>query len=756
MNSLGRCRKIGSLFFVALTSLGLVPILVGAAPLKFSPPPEGAPIGVAMGSLAALAIAEYHNDGSDSYLANLFRLQMTAGQYPEATATVEESMRRSTMAHRSVSILIPDRIFAQAKLQQQSGMPANDAINKAAATVLGELDDRAAADADAWLWAPLNRLSQNLNQDLDRRRSLGSIELADALNLIREYQLYQEYQALAPVSENLIAADDARRYIITRDVPVKTNEGFTLSAQLFRPRATAQRQAAALNFTIYASPFAVTMARMAAAHGYAGVVAFARGKGISTDRIQPWEVECEDVNAVIDWIAKQPWSDGQVGMFGGSYEGFVQWAALKHPNPALKTVVPWSAVHPGLVLPMSNNVFQNANYQWGFYVTNNRSLDWEANSDQHRWDNLFQRWYASGKPYREIDRIDGTPNPLLQRQLRHPSFDAYWQTMAPFKAEFSQIRIPVLQVTGYFDPAQIAALYYLTEHYHYNPAAEHYLVIGPYDHQGAQASLKPSNVGGYSVDEASQFDTHELTFSWFDYVMKGEPRPAILKDKINCEVMGANTWRHGPSLEAMHNHVLRLYLGSGPAGSWHLLGESKPVQSGFTGQVVDFGDRTSSNNIYPDAVLSKAPANENGIAYESEPFDEPLTIAGRITGVLKAVINKKDMDVTMAFYEILPEGGYFTLGCYLGRASFAADPGKRRLLEPGRVETIPFTQTPFMVRQMQRGSRLLLLLSVNKNPYAQVNYGTGADVTDESLQSGAPPLRVEWQNDSYVEVPIAR
>lgn len=61
-----------------------------------------------------------------------------------------------------------------------------------------------------------------------------------------------------------------------------------------------------------------------------------------------------------------------------------------------------------------------------------------------------------------------------------------------------------------------------------------------------------------------------------------------------------------------------------------------------------------------------------------------------------------------------------------------------------------------MVRQMQRGSRLLLLLSVNKNPYAQVNYGTGADVADESLQSGAPPLRVEWQNDSYVEVPIAR
>jgi putative CocE/NonD family hydrolase len=706
--------------------------------------------------LATRAIAEYHNDGTESYLNNLFRLQMTAGQYSEAIATVEESIRRSTSAHRSVSILIPDSLYAQAKLIERSGLPASDALDRAAATVLGELDDRAAADAGPWLWAPLNRLSQNLDEALGRQRSLSAIEMAEALNLIREYQLYQEYQALAPVSENLIAADDARRYIIARDVPVKTSEGVTLTAQLFRPRATAKRQPAALNFTIYASPFAVTMARLAAAHGYVGAVAFARGKGLSTDQIQPWEVESKDVNAVIEWIAKQPWSDGQVGMFGGSYEGFVQWAALKHPNPALKTVVPWSAVHPGLVLPMSNNVFQNANYQWGFYVSNNRTLDWAVNADQHRWDTLFQRWYASGKPYREIDQVDGTPNPLLQRQLRHPSFDAYWQTMAPFMAEFGNIRIPVLQVTGYFDPAQISALYYLTEHYHYFPAAEHYLVIGPYDHQGAQAAWKPSSVSGYTVDEAAQFDTPELTFAWFDFVMKGGPKPAMIKDRINCEVMGANTWRHGPSLEAMHNHVLRYYLSNGAPGNSHVLDESKPGQTGFIGQVVDFGDRKSSNNLYPNAVLAKALVNENGIAYLSAPFDEPLTIAGRITGALKAVINKRDMDVTMAFYEVLPEGGYFNLGYYLGRASFAADPGKRQLLEPGRVETIPFTRTPFMVRQMRKGSRLFVLLSVNKNPYAQVNYGTGADVSDESLQHGGPPLRVEWQNDSYIEVPIVR
>jgi hypothetical protein len=131
-------------------------------------------------------------------------------------------------------------------------------------------------------------------------------------------------------------------------------------------------------------------------------------------------------------------------------------------------------------------------------------------------------------------------------------------------------------------------------------------------------------------------------------------------------------------------------------------------------------------------------------------------VAGRITGALNAVINKKDMDVTLAFYEVLPDGEYFNLGYYLGRAGYARDMTTRHLLTPGIVETIPFSQTPLVARQLGKGSRLLVLLSVNKNAYAQVNYGTGADVSDESIQAGVAPLQVQWRNDSYIQVPIGR
>jgi hypothetical protein len=57
---------------------------------------------------------------------------------------------------------------------------------------------------------------------------------------------------------------------------------------------------------------------------------------------------------------------------------------------------------------------------------------------------------------------------------------------------------------------------------------------------------------------------------------------------------------------------------------------------------------------------------------------------------------------------------------------------------------------------LAKGSRLLLTLNVNKNPYAQINYGTGRDVSDEDISDAAVPLKVKWRNDSFVRIPITR
>jgi len=580
--------------------------------------------------------------------------------------------------------------------------------------------------------------------------------MVEAVDLLRKYQLYEASLATQPLIGPLLAEDDQRRYVIDDAVMIPTPDGATLSAMVFRSKTGASPGPAALFFNIYPDTDR-TAAREAAAHGYVGVVADTRGKRLSPDPIVPYEHEVEDTNTVIDWIARQPWSNGKVGMWGNSYAGFAQWAATKKLHPALKTIVPSAAAIPGLGLPMENNVFLNANYGWVFYVTNNKLLDDKTYFDPARWASLNQRWYESGRPYREIDQVDGTANPLLQRWLMHPAYDRYWQAMVPYGPDYSRIKIPVLTITGYYDDGQISAVHYLREHYRYDRNAEHYLLIGPYQHFSAQAPRKPSVFAGYEIDPVAQINTKEIIFQWMDHVMRGAARPAILQDKINYEVMGGNEWKHAQSVEKM-GEALTLYLTTTPVGAHHLLSRNRPTRSGFLEQTVDLADRSSSTNgyYYPSPIIIESFEPGGGFTYLSEPFDAPVSVSGIITGEIRATINKKDFDLSLVVYEVMPDGKLFHLTYFLGRASFAKDMTRRKLLTPGKMESIPFDRTRLVSRRLSKGSRLLVVVNVNKNPFAQVNYGTGKDVSDESSADGKVPLRVRWHSESFVRIPIAR
>ena len=152
------------------------------------------------------------------------------------------------------------------------------------------------------------------------------------------------------------------------DVLIKTRDGATLSATYALPSPMpAGPVPTIMVFDIYTNPEAQKKsAEEFAARGYAGVVANVRGKHLSPDAIVPYEHDATDTHAVLDWIVRQPWSNGKVGMIGGSYLGFSAWAATKKKHPALKGIAVSAAAIPGQGLPMYNNVFLSANYQWAF------------------------------------------------------------------------------------------------------------------------------------------------------------------------------------------------------------------------------------------------------------------------------------------------------------------------------------------------------------------------------------------------------
>lgn len=726
----------------------------------------------AMPALATAVIPVYQDADRQGYLDNLFRLQLVAGRYADAVQSLAQlhALRRDLAHPQSIATDLQYDIYARAKAAQGQGS-FDDALRTAFRAVVTGLDDRSSAllmralniepAANGSLVVDLSAMQRDLADALRGQPGKQGIGLRGALALVRAYQVQQAYQALAgPVLTSLINDDDNRRYDITRNMPVKTGDGAVVCALLVRPRVGETKLPTLLEFTIYADAGSnMSEARRTASNGYVAVEALSRGKGCSKDVPVPFEHDGSDADAVIAWIVKHGWSDGRVGMFGGSYDGFTQWAAAKHLPKALKALMPSVTAAPGIDVPMEGNIFQTFSYYWPLYVTAGGGLDASLLNDHARWNKLQLDWYRSGRAYRDLPSMDGAPNPVWQRWLDHPAYDAYWQAMVPYGKEFAAIDIPVLTTTGYYDGGEIGALYYFQEHYRYRPRAEHYLVIGPYDHiRGQRGTVgvlgeDRASLWGYDYDPAARLELGELRYEWFDYVFKNGPKPAILKDKVNYEVMGGDTWLHAPSLAAMAQTREKLHFGAKQADGRYSLttGGSK----GSVVQTLDLTDRSDALRQAPGGgIADKELDTWNSLEFVSQPFTKGFDLSGLFKGHLDFVTNKRDFDFSVALYELTPDGRYFELNWYLQRMSFMQDRGHRQLLTPGKHQVLDFQNSRLIARRFQPGSRLVVLLGLVRQPNAEIDYGSGKDVADETVSDAGEPLRIEWFGDSYIDIPV--
>ena len=118
--------------------------------------------------------------------------------------------------------------------------------------------------------------------------------------------------------------------------------------------------------------------------------------------------------------------------------------------------------------------------------------------------------------------------------------------------------------------------------------------------------------------------------------------------------------------------------------------------------------------------------------------------------------NKKDFDFDIQLYELRPNGEHLQLAWYWSRASLVADRSHRELLTSGKRQSLEFKSTLLMSRQFQQGSRVVVVLSVLKRPNVEINYGTGKDVSQETIADAKVPLQITWFGDSFIEVPVKR
>ncbi|MCB9350679.1 MAG: CocE/NonD family hydrolase [Lewinellaceae bacterium] len=571
-----------------------------------------------------------------------------------------------------------------------------------------------------------------------------------------------------------VETDNNTTYLIQDSILINTKEGAKLHVIVVRNAEVKQPGPAILFHTIYARKSDLEKAKKAVDQGFVGVISYTRGKGLSPGKVVPYLHEANDTYEVIDWVSKQDWCNQKVGMYGGSYVGFVQWASLKHKvHPALKTIVPSVSAAPGIAEPMENGVHQNFHFPWYHYVSNNKYLDTTSYFNRERWRALNMKWYETGAAYNKMDSLDGTPNPQFNEKLLHPTYDSYWQNMMPYKDEFAHIDIPVLSTTGYYDGGQTGAFHYLREHTQYNKNSDHYLVIGPYTHFGAQE--KPNEkILGYAIDSVARIDITELIFDWFDYTLKGKTKPALLKDKINYQVMGSNSWGHAPSLNSMANDTLKFFLsnkrsgvafestynsGNNGVNKHYTLAEEPLDGQAFLEQKIDFSDRSNLtwNSSGWSNIISETLTVGQGFSFVSEPFSSDFEFNGAFHGELSVSINKKDFDYTVLVFEQTPDGEFFALTlATVGRASFVRNPEKRELLTPGEKTKIPFDKARMTSKKISKGSRLVVVINGIKEPFTEINYGTGKNVSEEAIADAAQPLMIKWYNDSYINIPVKK
>lgn len=714
---------------------------------------QGEGVDRAMPRFAREVIAAYREEDRARHLDTLFRLQLAAGQDAQALGSIETLRGMRNDPATQPPVFLQYEILARARLLQASQhLPFAQAWRHAFAERFGALDDKLALRAEFPFGGSLPRWRANLDAALEKIDGRKRLPLAEAIELVRAWQVHDAYAAFLPLFAAALQEDDARRYAIDRDVLVRTPDGASISTLVVRP-AKAPPLPTLLSFTIYANDdWAWGDAKTMAAHGYAGVVAYTRGKGRSPDAIVPFEHDGADAAAVIDWIAAQPWNDGRVGMYGSSYSGFAQWAALKRLPKALRAIATSATAAPGIDIPMEGGIFLNFMFPWPFYAASNRALDDARYGDHARWAALDRTWYASGRAYRDLPAIDGTANPLFAKWLQHPDYDAYWQAMIPQGDEFAGIDIPVLATTGYFDGAQVGVLHYFREHLRRRPDADHTLLIGPYEHFTMQSGVPPL-VQGYAVDPSARIDLQALRLEWFDHVLKGAPKPAVLVDRVNWQVMGADRWRHANTLDAMASRKQRFYLVPGTtAGADVLSAQAQPKASVM--QRVDFSDRSDAEWKASPGVVNKALDPHLGLVFVGEVLSQDTELSGAFSGVLEFTVNKRDIDLAIGIYELNAAGEYMDLAYWLQRASYNIDRRDRKLLQPGVLQRIVVRDTRLLGRKLVAGSRIVVTLGAVKQPDRQLNLGSGKQPVDETMADAGVPLEIRWSGSSYLELPI--
>jgi len=553
-------------------------------------------------------------------------------------------------------------------------------------------------------------------------------------------------------------------------VKIPMRDGVKLNATVYKPKGN-ERYPILFVLTPYVSDFFHGYAYYFSQNGYVFVLVDVRGRGNSQGAFSPLIQEAKDGYDLVEWLAKQPWSNGSVAMWGGSYMGYDQWATAKEFPPSLKTIVPAAAAMPSMDFPFYKNIWYPYDMQWIMYtggVTSNLNLF----SETSFWIEKFREVYKSHLAFDELDTIVSNPSPIFQTWLAHSGQDSYWDACNPTDEQFSRINLPILTITGDYDGDQIGAMEFYRRHMKFASAeatANHYLIIGPWDHLGAVLTPK-KEVGGLTFGDASVLDMNKLHKEWYDWILKSGKKPEFLKKRVAYYVVGKDEWKYADSLGEIGAAKERFYLDSdgGKANDVFRSGyladtkAARSVSDTFTYNPLDIRpgelEKTNITNYITDERYALNLFG-NGLAYHTDPFADSTEVSGYVRLVLWMSMDVPDADFEVLLYEIKPDGTSILLTSDMVRARFRESLRTERLITPGQILKYEFSGFTWFSRFVAKGSRLRLVIHCPNSIYYQKNYCSGKNVMEETgrdARTAHITLYHDAAHPSCLEIPIVK
>ena len=553
-------------------------------------------------------------------------------------------------------------------------------------------------------------------------------------------------------------------------VKIPMRDGTKLNATVYKPKDMQAPLPVIFTLTPYIADSYHNRAYFFSQNGYVFVLVDCRGRGNSEGTFEPFANEGRDGYDIVEWLAKQPWSNGKVTMWGGSYAGFDQWSTLKEFPPHLATIVPAAAAAAAVDFPFSKNLFFSYDMQW-LTFTSGRTPNASIFGDSSFWIQKFRDVYLQHLPYDNLDKVVGNETTFFQKWLQHPVPDSYWEDMNPKIEDYKRMNLPILTITGHYDGDQAGAMHYYKMHMQ-NGSVEgkekHYLIVGPWDHAGTRTPN--ADVGGLHFGEASMLDMNQLHKEWYDWTLKGGDKPKFLKQRIAYYVVGSEEWKYADSLDRISNSKTTLYLNSenGEANDVTKSGsmsETKPGSSKPDHYVYDPLD-TRPAELETEEIRNYLTDQRfalnlfgNGLVYHSQPFSSDTEVTGYLKFVAWISMDVPDTDFDVSVYEIKQDGTSIFLTEDTMRARYRESLKAEKLVKAGEINSYQFDSFAFFSRKIATGSRLRVLIKCPNSIYNEKNYNSGGVVAEESGKD-AKTAHITMYHDpehpSYLELPIVK